>query len=176
MTSHKASIARIWLIAVSTLFLLAACAKPTPYQPADGGYGYTDQEIEDRRYRVSFDGNASTPREQVENYLLYRAAELTVQNGFDHFIIVDRDLERSTRYYSHAYVDDFGFADYRSRRYDRRYIGPRYVSGSSYPIDEYSGTADILMAEGEKPADDPNAYDALNVLQRLQASVRQKID
>jgi hypothetical protein len=163
---------RTWLITLSTLCLVAACAKPTPYQPANGGYGYSEQQIEDKRYRVSFEGNASTPRAEVQNYLLYRAAELTVQNGFDYFIIVDRDLERSTRYRNEAYIDDFG-CRYRDRYGYRRSIGPRYVSGNSYPIDEYSGTADILLAEGEKPADDANAYDALDVLQRLQPTIRQ---
>lgn len=174
MISRLFTMAKTWLTTVPFLFLLAACAVPTPYQPADGGYGYRDQQIEESRYRVSFDGNASTPREDVQNYLLYRAAELTVQNGFDYFTIVDRNLERSTRYYSSGYVDDFGYAGYyRDRRSYRRYIGPRHVSGSSYPIDEYSSTADIVMAEGEKPADDANAYDALDVLQRLQPSIRQ---
>lgn len=176
MTSQCLSKAKSFLLTAPVLVMLAACAVPTPYQAADGGYGYTDQQIEGDRYRVSFDGNASTPREEVQNFLLYRAAELTVQNGFDYFTIVDRDVERSTRYYSHAYVDDFGFGYHRHRhrgRYGhRRIFGPRYVSGSSYPINEYSGTADIVMSEGEKPADEPNAYDALDVLQRLQPAVQ----
>ena len=175
MTSQRFSKAKSFLLSAPVLVLLAACAVPTPYQAADGGYGYTDQQIEGNRYRVSFDGNSSTPREEVQNYLLYRAAELTVQNGFDYFTIVDRDVERSTRYYSHAFVDDFGFRSrrYRGRYGHRRFFGPRFVSGSSYPINEYSGTADIVMSEGEKPADEPNAYDALDVLQRLQPAVQE---
>ncbi len=159
---------------LSMLTLLGACAVPTPYQAANGGFGYSDQQIESNRYRVSFDGNASTPREEVQNYLLYRAAELTVQNGFDYFTIVDRDVERSTRYYNHGYVDDFGFGYHRrhGRFGHKRFIGPRYVTSNSYPIDEYSSTADIVLGEGEKPADAPKAYDALDVLQRLQPIVQ----
>ncbi len=174
MTSQSFSTLRTWLLAVLSLSLLGACAVPTPYQAADGGYGYWDQQIEGNRYRVSFDGNASTPREDVQNYLLYRAAELTVQSGLDYFTIVDKDLERTTRYYNHAHVDDFGYAGFhRDHRRYRRYIGPRYVSGTSYPVNEYSSTADIVMAKGEKPADDAKSYDALDVLQRLQPSIRQ---
>jgi hypothetical protein len=41
--------------------------------------GYSDQQIESNRFRVSFAGNSLTARETVERYLLYRAAELTVQ-------------------------------------------------------------------------------------------------
>ena len=52
------------------------------------------------RFRVSFAGNSFTSRETVERYLLFRAAELTVQNGFDHFILVDRDTDKQTRTYT----------------------------------------------------------------------------
>ena len=81
-----------------------------PYQASEGRYGYSEQQIEEDRYRVIFAGNPSTPRETVQNYLLYRSAELTVQNGYDYFTVTDRDVERSTRYYTQGYYDDFGFA------------------------------------------------------------------
>ena len=48
---------------------------------AGRGYGFSEQRIEDDRYRITFRGNSSTSRETVENSLLYRAAELTVQTG-----------------------------------------------------------------------------------------------
>ncbi len=38
-----------------------------------------------------------TDRETVENYLLYRAAELTLQNGFDAFTVVNRDIDKDSR-------------------------------------------------------------------------------
>ncbi len=160
------------LLFAALLLALGACATQTPYQPSDGGYGYREQQIEEDRFRVTFAGNASTPRETVQNYLLYRAAELTIQNGFDHFTVVDRDVERSTRYYSQGYVDDFGYYDFPYRRGHRRFYRPGFYSSNAYPVSEYSSVADIVMAEGEKPEDDVNAYDALDVLQRLQSLVR----
>ena len=47
--------------------------------------GFSEQQIEDNRYPVQFAGNCLTDRKTVETYLLYRAAELTRQNGYDHF-------------------------------------------------------------------------------------------
>ena len=162
------------LFASAALALLAACASPTPYQPADGSYGYGEQQIEDNRYRVTFAGNSSTPRDTVQNYLLFRAAELTVQKGFDYFTVVAQDVERSTRYYSQGFYDDFGYPySLRSRNYTRGYIGPRFYSSSARPIDQYTSVADILMFEGEKPADDVDAYDAKDVLERLQVTINQ---
>jgi len=62
---------------------LSACATETAYQPAgpnsDGGY--REQQIESNRVRISFSGNSLTDRETVENYLLFRAAELTVDRS-----------------------------------------------------------------------------------------------
>ncbi|MEL6323521.1 MAG: hypothetical protein AAFQ84_04755, partial [Pseudomonadota bacterium] len=87
------------LSALAALFVLGACATATPYQPAvnsDGGY--VDQQIETNRWAVSFAGNSLTDRQTVETYLLYRAAELTSQNGFDYFEVIARDTEVESRF------------------------------------------------------------------------------
>src|SRR5688572_23728482 len=77
--------------------LLAACATATPYQPAtSGSYGFSEQQIEDDRVRISFRGNSVTDRETVETYLLYRAAEVTLQGGHDYFVVAQRDTESRT--------------------------------------------------------------------------------
>ena len=84
------------LISMAALSMLAACASPTPYQAADGSRrGYTEQQIETNRFRISFDGNSLTDRETVETYLLYRAAELTVEEGYDHFMVVTRATDEA---------------------------------------------------------------------------------
>lgn len=151
------------------LLSLAGCAAPTPYQPGNGGFGYSTQQIEDNRFRVVFAGNSVTPRENVQNYLLYRAAEVTLETGHDWFRVVDQDLERSTRYTGTVdpWYDPFWF-DRRDRRFGRPF-GPSTVT--AYPIDRYTAFADILVFEGEKPADDVNAYDARDVLRRLEPAV-----
>ncbi|HEU4430488.1 MAG TPA: hypothetical protein VFT98_17130 [Myxococcota bacterium] len=68
-----------------------ACATETRYQPAEGpgDYGYREQRIESDRWRVAFRGNSMTELESVEQALLYRAAELTLEQGFAWFRIVD---------------------------------------------------------------------------------------
>jgi hypothetical protein len=80
---------------------LAACATPTPYQPNVPGQqtsgGYSELRLEQNRFRVTFTGNSLTSRETVEAYLLFRAAELTTQQGYDWFSIVDRHTDRDAR-------------------------------------------------------------------------------
>jgi len=45
------------------------------------------------RFRVTLNGNAWTARETVEDCLLYRAAELTLENGFSHFVIGEKETD-----------------------------------------------------------------------------------
>lgn len=157
------------LSGLSALVALAACASPTPYQPADGGFGYAQQQIEDNRYRVSFAGNSVTARSSVQNYLLYRAAEVTLESGHDYFVMVDDNLERSTRYYG-TISPMFGAG--RFHRYDSAFYDP-FFSGTvnARPIDQYTAFADIQVFTGEKPAANPKAYDARDVLRRLEPTI-----
>ncbi|MEM6410755.1 MAG: hypothetical protein AAF683_04415 [Pseudomonadota bacterium] len=100
-------------IAFAALLLLGACATATPYQPqvnSDGGY--IDQQIETNRWAISFSGNSLTERSTVETYLLYRAAELTSQNGFDYFQIVSRDTDVESRFIATGFSSPFFYNFY----------------------------------------------------------------
>ncbi|MFA5602003.1 MAG: hypothetical protein WDA06_15510, partial [Phenylobacterium sp.] len=97
MKSKSAALAAVLALGAS----LAACTTATPYQPNIPGQavsgGFSEMRLEPDRFRVTFAGNSLTSRETVEGYLLYRAAELTVQQGYDWFEIVDRATDRQTR-------------------------------------------------------------------------------
>ena len=84
------------LIAGAALALtgLAACAStPTVYGAATGAQtsvGFTDYRIETGRYRVTFTGGGGAPMNQVADYALLRAAEVSLRDGYDWFRVVDR--------------------------------------------------------------------------------------
>ena len=147
---------------------VAACTAPTPYQPADGGYGYAEQRLEDNRYRVTFAGNADTPRDVVQNYLLFRAAEVTLESGHDWFTTGGQNVERSTRYF--GTVDPL-FPTARLSRHDYPLSTFGTATYTTHQIDTYTAFADILMFEGEKPAGDVNAYDARDVIEQLRPTI-----
>lgn len=60
-----------------------ACA--TPYQKMGYRGGYDDFRIGEDTVEVTFRGNAHTSRETVSRYLLRRASEVTLKNGYTHF-------------------------------------------------------------------------------------------
>jgi len=78
---------QIGLIAV--LIPLAGCA--TTYHPETMTGGYSDFRLADTTYRVRFKGNNYTSRDKVEQFLLYRCAQLTTQLGHNYFVMVAED-------------------------------------------------------------------------------------
>lgn len=159
------------------LLALAACVQPTAYGPASDGQGYADQEIAENRYRVTFGGNSATPRETVENFLLYRAAEITLASGNDYFVLLEYDVERDVTY--RRYVEYPwgwpGYGAYYGRyptwpyAYDPFYgpLFPGYAEVTEKPIDKYRAFATIAVHSGEPPEDDADAYAARDVIERL---------
>jgi hypothetical protein len=157
------------VLGLALLGVLAGCGQPTPYQPATDGYGYSEQRIEDNRYRVTFAGNDLTAADTVRNYLLYRAAELTLDQGYDYFVVVDREVERSTMYWGAA---DTRLGSGYWTRWDDFGGGLGLSTYSAQPIDRYTAYADIVVFEGEKPEGDVNAYDAQSVLRQLDPTIQ----
>jgi hypothetical protein len=160
--------ARILLAALATV-LVSACAtsNTTPYQPLTGQGGYSETRIEQDRFRINFKGNSVTSRETVENLMLYRAAELTLQQGFDTFTVVDRDTDRNSRFQS------IGRDPWRySGRFFHPYYGwypafdPFWDDQTIREITRYEASAEIRLGKGPK-GDDPNAFDARQVSQNL---------
>jgi len=158
-------------VLLAAALLLAACGTPTPYQPVTDGFGYAEQPLETGRYRVSFFGNSLTARETVENYLLYRAAEVTLEKGYDYFIVAEEDVERNTQYRTTYSGVGAPFGSFYGTRYRGRFYGGGLATATSRPISSYEAYANILLLRGEKPADNPQAYDARDVLARLDPSI-----
>lgn len=171
---------------------LAACATPTPYQPnvrggASSG-GYSEVRLEPDRYRVTFAGNSLTGRETVEGYLLYRAAELTVQNGYDWFAVVERDTDKKVRSYVEPdplyrpWYGSYGFwrpswryygGGYGWRTWDPFWGDPFWADRVDVrTVERYEASAEIVMQRGPKPQGDPKAFDARAVIDNLRPRVQ----
>ena len=163
-------------IIVAAAALLGACATSTPYQAQTGSsrYGFQEQTIESNRVRISFRGNSLTERGTVENYMLYRAAETTLERGFDYFIVADRDTEEHSRLQSDVARPRFAFDYwYYSPRYGwSPWYDPFWDQPTSYrEVTRYEAVAEIAMFHGEKPADNPNAFDARQVQTNLEGQI-----
>ena len=174
------------LIPIAAALALTACATATPYQPLRGSAGgFAEQRIAADRYRVVFAGNDYTSQQRVENYLLFRAAELTVANGYDGFTIVQRDTDRNVEHR----VSDTGLrypdrslyggwrpywryygGPYGWRGWDPWYGGP--FGGAEFDvrtIERYEAMAEIVMYRGRKV--EATSFDARQVIANLRPTI-----
>ena len=160
--------------------LLGACATSTPYAPSiDGGYGYSETQIEDDRFRVAFSGNSLTELETVQNYVLFRAADLTDQRGFDWFEVITRDTDRDSRFVDTGF-DRYGYGYGVYHRYYHPAIGWRPYYGhfgrfghgdvNLREVTRYESFVEIVMGKGDKP-DRVSAYSAPEVLRNLRGAI-----
>ena len=160
-------------VAAAAAFLLAACTSVTPYQPSiKGGAGYTDQALDSGRFRITFEGNSSTDLATVENYVLYRAAEVTLSNGYDYFIVLDSNTDAMRRFVTTG----TGFSNGRfgrGRFFYGRGFHSRFGGGfgtstaTTRERKSYTVGAIIEARRGDKPADAPDAYDARQLVDNI---------
>jgi len=146
---------------VAAIALLAACSDTTPYRPAARGEGYRDQQVAPGRYQVSFIGNTVTDQQTVEDYMMYRAAEVTVNAGKDRFTVLEKDVERIS---SEQVI-------FESRGGRGQTDGDRALGRDdsySRPVHRFRAAAVIQVAGGEGPAPDGlRTFDARALMARL---------
>jgi hypothetical protein len=166
-------IARFLLIALVALGA-SACAEPlSPYQPQVDGHGYSDQRIDGRTYRVEFSGNQFTSQETVEDYLLYRAAELTLENKYDRFELSQKTIDRVVYYGPSSYPHGFGYPysahGGRLRRHPFQqyspFVYPSYLG--AYRETQYRATATVRFLPASAPLEGASVYDAREVKKML---------
>lgn len=157
--------------AALSLSLAACAAQPAPYQPRTKGLGYAEQQLDSRTWRVEFAGNTVTPRETVENYLLYRAAEIMLFGGYDKFVILEKEIERTVAYQGYGAYPHFGLGFSRHRRFGYGYYGG-YAPDRYYPRVSYTGYATIRTLKGGRVPSDAVIYDAQELVEQLGPTIR----
>ncbi|MGD0141650.1 MAG: hypothetical protein ABSC92_00665 [Rhizomicrobium sp.] len=144
---------------------VSACAPEQPYfgpKDAEHPTGYTDEKLDQNRYRVTYSGSSATDRETVENFLLLRAAQVTVQAGADAFMFDMRDTKAHTTYLS----DFIGWGP-------RPHFGwywhnwPYDDEVETQPVTRFQAYAEIVLLTDAQAAKEPRAINAQSIIQRL---------
>lgn len=165
-------------VAAAAALLLAACQSPATYHPLDpgSGTGYTDEQLASNRFRVTFTGNSATRRETVENYLLLRAAEVTLKAGYHYFVFDTRDTQAETTYHS----DFAGWPGWRGRGwYWHSWPYGGWGAGAdvtSRPITTYEAYAEIVLLNEDQARSEPRAVRAEDVLEHIGPMARSPQD
>lgn len=133
------------LILIISMFTIS-CA--TSYQSIGFTGGYSETQLDENIFQVSFIGNGYTSRERCDDYALLRCAELSLMNGFEYFIIVD----------SKEYISNSSYTTPTQSRTTATLIGNQVVGkttttgGQTYNISKPSSKNTIVCFK-EKPND-----------------------
>ncbi len=153
------------VIALLALTALAACS--TPYGKYGLLGGFSDSRIDANTFSISVDNNGFTSQQTTSLQALYRAAELTVTNGFDYFVIVSGANNSTSMAIvmpgsstSQTTVNSYGST--AAARTTTSYTPTTIV-----PIVLPNSTILIKTFKGSKPNDMANAYDARETMKYL---------
>jgi hypothetical protein len=175
------ALATIALLALST----ASCATDS-YHAYEAGEGYSEERLTETSWRVSFVGATIESRSAVEEQLLRRSAELSLQSGYEWFAPKDEDARAEevvvvTGARAPAPIADGAEVVWHPRW--RRRSASRWTDwdpqGASERPDiappqpqasddvRFAATAEIMMGRGDPP---PGGFDAHAVLARAHAA------
>jgi hypothetical protein len=125
---------------------------------------------------VSYAGDSETPLAQVQDYLMRRAAELTVSADYTHFAFDHRDFESTTNRYTSAdtWNPDHGLGFNLDRRYPGR---AEHFANFSFPAfwseseaaqsTRYTASSEIVLLGRDQLAAYPAALSTGEILDRL---------
>lgn len=148
------------LFALIVAVFLLGCA--TAYKPEGFAGGYSDNQITEDTFFVSFRGNGYIKKGQVLTYFLLRCAEITNQNGYEYFVITSGGLSVSNNsVYVPGQSHTTTTGNYNTTNSDQIYgsstatttTSPGYTINIKKPY--MDGT--IKLGKGEKP-ESGNAY------------------
>jgi len=78
---------------------LVGCTS-TPYHPMNLNGGYAETQLNQTTYRVYAKGNQLTSAQKVDDILMRRCAELTLQNGYKYFVILNKSSKTEKSYFT----------------------------------------------------------------------------
>lgn len=113
--------------------------------------GYSETQLDENVFKVSFRGNGYTRRERAEDFTLLRSAELALENGYKYFVIIDssshtRNSTYTTPVTSHTTANAYGTGNYAYGTATTTTSG-----GQTYNISKPS-TSNTIVCFKEKPA------------------------
>lgn len=127
--------------------ILVGCFGATPYQPIRWNGGYMDSKVQQDTWNVGFNANGNTSITTANNYLLYRCAEITVQNGFDYFVVTAGQSD-----ITHAVAGPYGHG---------------------YTVAKPSFNVTIKCGKGSKPEGN-YSYDAREIMSNIGPKIKRK--
>lgn len=160
-------------ILIISILLMAGCASKPDYRAANNGsQGYSEQKISDDQYRVEFK-SVSNNVADAGDYALLRAAELTQAQGYDWFVVTNKETFVESKSQaptssisasqSQQYERSCGLLTCETRARPTSSVGVQISNNDKRK--EVHTLIDIKMGKGIKPSD--NSFSAQDLIENL---------
>lgn len=83
-------------VLVAAVSVLVGCA--TPYQRSGLAGGFEETQLGENIFRVNFTGNGYTSKQRAQDFTMLRCAELSMENGYPFFVIVNGSAQSDSKY------------------------------------------------------------------------------
>ena len=131
---------------------LLVCGCATGYHARSFAGGFSETQLDENVFQVSFRGNGYTSRERAADFTLLRSAEVARTHGFGFFIIVEKENRTGygtyttpTQSYSSGSATTYGNMTYGS-------ASTTTYGGHSYLIQK-PGLANTIVCFMDRPED-----------------------
>lgn len=147
-----------YLLAIVSIAMLAGCA--TAYQKDGFSGGFDETQLAPNAWKVHFRGNGYTSKSRAESFTLLRSADLTLQSGFQYFVIVSASSDiKEVSSWTAPTTSTTNATATRSGNMVSGTATTTYHGGSTQIISKPSSTNTIVMFKTE-PQGHGLVYDA----------------
>jgi hypothetical protein len=151
-------------VVASACVALALTACATPYGKYGLLGGFSDARIDENTFSISVDTNGFTSQMTTSMHAIYRAAELSLENGFDYFTIVGAENGSTAMAVAMpgAAATNTTIATTGTTAHARSTTtySPTILAPAIFP----NATLLVKAFKGAKPEGATNAYDARSVV------------
>ena len=159
---------------IAVLFSFTACA--TPYQQQSLLGGFSETQLSQNIFTVSFKGNGMTSEERAKDFTLLRSTEIALENGYRYFVIINSEASSNKNVvttpkssYTSGNISMYsGYNGYGSGSFNS---STTTYGGHSYVVSRPTTSNTILLLH-DKPQDGSLFFDA----EFLKKSLMEKYD
>lgn len=137
------------LTIIMIAIFLQGCA--TSYKSKGFGGGYSETQLDENVFKVSFRGNGYTSEERASDFTFLRSAELVLKNGYKYFVVIDAKNETINNTYTTPTTSNTTANVYGSGNYAYGNATTITSGGQTYNISKPSSSNTIVCFK-EKPA------------------------
>jgi hypothetical protein len=129
---------------------LQGCA--TSYKANGFSGGYSETQLDENVFKVTFRGNGYTRKERAADFTLLRSAELTLEHGYQYFMVVDSNSSTSRSSYTTPTTSNTTASVYGSGNYAYGNATTTTYGGQTYNISKPSSSNTIVCFKEKPPS------------------------